>query len=149
MTPWSPRSLTIATGGRRRRPARNALSGRATLRHQPNQAAGAVNFDQIGRRLTEDLNAKGRRRRLLLMLDEFPALGRLDFFESPHWPSWRLWPQELSDRAILARALGSDKLKANGAAQELKGDAQKATGDAKNAIKDAANKTASAVNKKL
>src|SRR5260370_3966491 len=32
--------------------------------------------------MTEDLQAKGRRRRLLLMLDEFPALGRLDFFES-------------------------------------------------------------------
>lgn len=39
-------------------------------------------LNQIGRRLTEDLNAKGRRHRLLLMLDEFPALGRLDFFES-------------------------------------------------------------------
>jgi len=39
-------------------------------------------LNQIGRRLTEDLNAKGRRQRLLLMLDEFPALGRLDFFES-------------------------------------------------------------------
>ncbi len=39
-------------------------------------------LNQIGRRLTEDLHAKSRRRRLLLMLDEFPALGRLDFFES-------------------------------------------------------------------
>jgi type IV secretion system protein VirD4 len=39
-------------------------------------------LNQIGRRLTEDLRAKGKRRRLLLMLDEFPALGRLDFFES-------------------------------------------------------------------
>ncbi|MCP3387731.1 conjugal transfer protein TraG [Bradyrhizobium sp. CCGB12] len=39
-------------------------------------------LNQIGRRLTEDLNAKGRRHRVLLMLDEFPALGRLDFFES-------------------------------------------------------------------
>ncbi|MFN5522122.1 conjugal transfer protein TraG [Bradyrhizobium sp.] len=39
-------------------------------------------LNQIGRRLTEDLNARGRRHRLLLMLDEFPALGRLDFFES-------------------------------------------------------------------
>jgi type IV secretion system protein VirD4 len=39
-------------------------------------------LNQIGRRLTEDLQAKGRRRRLLLMLDEFPALGRFDFFES-------------------------------------------------------------------
>jgi type IV secretion system protein VirD4 len=39
-------------------------------------------LNQIGRRLTEDLQAKSKRRRLLLMLDEFPALGRLDFFES-------------------------------------------------------------------
>lgn len=39
-------------------------------------------LNQIGRRLTEDLQAKGNRHRLLLMLDEFPALGRLDFFES-------------------------------------------------------------------
>jgi type IV secretion system protein VirD4 len=39
-------------------------------------------LNQIGRRLTEDLHAEGRRHRLLLMLDEFPALGRLDFFES-------------------------------------------------------------------
>jgi type IV secretion system protein VirD4 len=39
-------------------------------------------LNQIGRRLTEDLHPKGRRHRLLLMLDEFPALGRLDFFES-------------------------------------------------------------------
>ncbi|MGE3744171.1 MAG: conjugal transfer protein TraG [Sphingomonadaceae bacterium] len=39
-------------------------------------------LNQIGRRLTEDLKAKDGRHRLLLMLDEFPALGRLDFFES-------------------------------------------------------------------
>ncbi|MEO1101685.1 MAG: conjugal transfer protein TraG, partial [Pseudomonadota bacterium] len=39
-------------------------------------------LNQIGRRLTEDLNTSARRHRLLLMLDEFPALGRLDFFES-------------------------------------------------------------------
>lgn len=39
-------------------------------------------LNQIGRRLTEKLDAKPRRHRLLLMLDEFPALGRLDFFES-------------------------------------------------------------------
>ena len=39
-------------------------------------------LNQIGRRLTEDLDAQKRRHRLLLMLDEFPALGRLDFFES-------------------------------------------------------------------
>lgn len=39
-------------------------------------------LNQIGRRLTEVLHVNGRRHRLLLMLDEFPALGRLDFFES-------------------------------------------------------------------
>ncbi|RSC37144.1 conjugal transfer protein TraG [Agrobacterium sp. FDAARGOS_525] len=39
-------------------------------------------LNQIGRRLTEELTTTGKRHRLLLMLDEFPALGRLDFFES-------------------------------------------------------------------
>ncbi|OCK59866.1 conjugal transfer protein TraG [Bradyrhizobium sp. LMTR 3] len=42
-------------------------------------------LNQIGRRLTESLNTKAgeaKQRQLLLMLDEFPALGRLDFFES-------------------------------------------------------------------
>jgi type IV secretion system protein VirD4 len=37
-------------------------------------------LNQIGRRLTEDLKVRGHR--ILLVLDEFPALGRLDFFES-------------------------------------------------------------------
>jgi type IV secretion system protein VirD4 len=39
----------------------------------------------IARRLTEQLQSRrgpAHRRQLLLMLDEFPALGRLDFFES-------------------------------------------------------------------
>jgi type IV secretion system protein VirD4 len=41
-------------------------------------------LNQIGRRLTERLEgASGaRRHKLLMMLDEFPALGRLDFFET-------------------------------------------------------------------
>ncbi|QDX25250.1 conjugal transfer protein TraG [Sphingomonas suaedae] len=41
-------------------------------------------LNQIGRRLTEQLHASGTpgRHKLLLMLDEFPALGRLDFFET-------------------------------------------------------------------
>jgi type IV secretion system protein VirD4 len=42
-------------------------------------------LNQVGRRLTETLNPKAgdsRHRQLLMMLDEFPALGRLDFFES-------------------------------------------------------------------
>jgi len=44
-------------------------------------------LNQIGRRLTEHLHAENstdgaRRHKLLMMLDEFPALGRLDFFET-------------------------------------------------------------------
>ena len=39
-------------------------------------------LNQIGRRLTEKLEASRRRQRVLLMLDEFPTLGRLEFFES-------------------------------------------------------------------
>ena len=46
-------------------------------------------LNQIGRRLTEELHGVGKdgeaaqgRHRLLMMLDEFPALGRLDFFET-------------------------------------------------------------------
>jgi type IV secretion system protein VirD4 len=42
-------------------------------------------LNQIGRRLTERLEGdpgKRRRHELLMMLDEFPALGRLDFFET-------------------------------------------------------------------
>ncbi|ONH84055.1 conjugal transfer protein TraG [Roseomonas mucosa] len=39
-------------------------------------------LNQVGRRLTEDLKTSANQHRLLLMLDEFPALGRLDFFES-------------------------------------------------------------------
>ena len=41
-------------------------------------------LNQIGRRLTERLEQPEgvRRHQLLMMLDEFPALGRLDFFET-------------------------------------------------------------------
>jgi type IV secretion system protein VirD4 len=44
-------------------------------------------LNQIGRRLTEHLHAENgnnaaAKHKLLLMLDEFPALGRLDFFET-------------------------------------------------------------------
>ena len=39
-------------------------------------------LNQIGRRLTESLDTDRGPQRLLLMLDEFAALGRLDFFES-------------------------------------------------------------------
>jgi type IV secretion system protein VirD4 len=42
-------------------------------------------LNQVGRRLTEKLDdhrSTVRRHQLLVMLDEFPALGRLDFFET-------------------------------------------------------------------
>jgi uncharacterized protein YjbJ (UPF0337 family) len=49
----------------------------------------------------------------------------------------------------VGKAVGSDKLRAEGAAQNLKGHAQKAVGDTKDAVKDVANKTAEQVNKKI
>jgi type IV secretion system protein VirD4 len=43
-------------------------------------------INQVGRRLTESLHPRegegAKRHQLLLMMDEFPALGRLDFFQS-------------------------------------------------------------------
>jgi len=39
-------------------------------------------LNQIVRRLTESLEGVGERQKLLLMLDELPVLGRLDFLES-------------------------------------------------------------------
>ncbi len=47
----------------------------------------------------------------------------------------------------VGKAVGSDKLRAEGAAQDLEGHAQKAVGDAKDAIKTAANKTDEQTNK--
>jgi type IV secretion system protein VirD4 len=38
-------------------------------------------INQLCRRLTEELKPTLNKHRLLLLLDEFPALGRLDFFE--------------------------------------------------------------------
>ncbi|MEQ1577964.1 MAG: CsbD family protein [Hyphomicrobium sp.] len=49
----------------------------------------------------------------------------------------------------VGKAVGSEKLQAEGIAQEFKGDAQKAVGTAKAAVKDSANKTAEYLNKKL
>jgi uncharacterized protein YjbJ (UPF0337 family) len=49
----------------------------------------------------------------------------------------------------IGKAVGSDKLQGEGAAQQAKGDAQKLKGNAKNAIKDGANKVADAANKNL
>ena len=60
---------------------RSTSSCRRPTSAGPSRWCGSI-LNQIGRRLTEELHAKGRRHRLLLMLDEFPALGRLDFFES-------------------------------------------------------------------
>ena len=97
-----PRPLSRSRGGRghaplrlaHRRPCRRRR-GRSTLYLvvPPSDISRTkplirLILNQIGRRLTEDLQAKARRHRLLLMLDEFPALGRLDFFESA-LASWR------------------------------------------------------------
>ena len=55
-------------------------------------------LNQIGRRLTEELTPKHRHHRVLLMLDEFPALGRLDFFEVRTGLHGRLRVEGLPDR---------------------------------------------------
>lgn len=39
-------------------------------------------WSQIGRRLTEELNPTDNKHRLLLLMDEFPVLGRMEFFDS-------------------------------------------------------------------
>lgn len=49
----------------------------------------------------------------------------------------------------LGKAVGSDKLEAEGIAQEAKGVGQRATGDVKAAVKDGADKLASAAKKHL
>jgi len=46
-------------------------------------------------------------------------------------------------------AAGSDRMKGEGAAQELKGKGQKTVGEAKETVKDVANKTADTANKNL
>ena len=72
---------------------RTGSSCRQALQHRPssgrlhkklNRPLIRLILNQIARRLTETLPAQGdaSTRRLLLMLDEFPALGRLDFFET-------------------------------------------------------------------
>ena len=38
-------------------------------------------LQQITRRLTEELHPEGNKHRLLLLVDEFPSLGKLEFFE--------------------------------------------------------------------
>ena len=49
----------------------------------------------------------------------------------------------------VGKAVGNDRLRAKGAAQEIKGDAQKSMGKAKGAIKNAADKVADKGHKKL
>lgn len=49
----------------------------------------------------------------------------------------------------VGKAVGSEKLQAEGALQELKGEAQVAVGKAKKAVKDGANTIADKINEKL
>ena len=49
----------------------------------------------------------------------------------------------------VGKAVGNDRLRAKGAAQEIKGDAQKALGKAKDAIKSAADKVSAKAHEKL
>jgi type IV secretion system protein VirD4 len=81
----TPLRLAHRRSGRRRAPD-DALSGRAASDIATKPLIRLI-LNQIGRRLTEDLHAKGQRHRLLLMLDEFPALGRWTSSRA-RWPSW-------------------------------------------------------------
>ena len=49
----------------------------------------------------------------------------------------------------IGKAVGSEKLQAEGLAQEAKGEAQKAMGDAKSAIKDGADRLADKADRNL
>lgn len=49
----------------------------------------------------------------------------------------------------VGKAVGNDRLRAKGMAQEAKGEAQKAVGNAKGAIKEAADKLADKAHEKL
>ena len=49
----------------------------------------------------------------------------------------------------VGKVTGNDKMRAEGAAQEVKGDAQKAVGTVKGAIKNAADKVADKAHEKL
>jgi type IV secretion system protein VirD4 len=74
-------------------------------------------LNQLGRRLTETLDAAGmsgspRPPRLLLMLDEFPALGRLDFLQTAlaYLPGYGITAYLIvQDLAQLAQTYGRDE----------------------------------------
>ena len=74
-------------------------------------------LNQLGRRLTESLDAGGlsgspRPPRLLLMLDEFPALGRLDFLQTAlaYLPGYGITAYLIvQDLAQLAQTYGRDE----------------------------------------
>ncbi|SFK18929.1 CsbD family protein [Methylocapsa palsarum] len=52
-------------------------------------------------------------------------------------------------KEVLGKAVGSEKLQAEGLAQKAKGDIEKGVGDAKSSIKEGANKVVDAIDKKL
>lgn len=52
-------------------------------------------------------------------------------------------------KRAVGQAVGSDKLEAEGAAQQVKGKVQNAVGETKNAVKDAAHKIDDAANRNL
>ena len=71
--------------GRRRRGRSRSISSSRHPTSRRTKPLVRLVLNQIGRRLTERLEGdpgKRRKHQLLMMLDEFPALGRLDFFET-------------------------------------------------------------------
>jgi type IV secretion system protein VirD4 len=102
-------------------PSRRRLSGGAALGHLADQAAHPPRAESDRRRLTEDLHAKDRRHRVLMLLDEFPALGRLDFLESSlaflagygSRASYRAEPQP-DRKGVMARTIPSSTIAMSG-----------------------------------
>ena len=64
----------------------SALPCHPAIGHQPHQAAGAVGAQPDRppphRKVSMPIPVRAGKHKLLMMLDEFPALGRLDFFET-------------------------------------------------------------------
>jgi type IV secretion system protein VirD4 len=76
------RAATGASPTSSRRSADDALPRGAAVRHQPHQAADPADPQPDRPPADRGSARQGRAASVLLMLDEFPALGRLDFFES-------------------------------------------------------------------
>src|ERR1700693_53272 len=119
---------------------------------RPRRVDGPARAGKLGSRPWRALWANRARLRSRAAAGHFSGRERSDVFDVDHGKFGNIGAAIMGSTADKASGLaneaagkakqgignvvGSDKLKAEGAAQELKGDAQKATGDAKEAVKD-------------